>query len=116
MRLAISIAALVLSLSPAMAADGNGRFQIFGAGSLTCAAYNGASAQDKLYAETWWAGYVTAMNRSTADTYNLLGKNTVQQVNDYLKDWCMKNPNAHFAQAVHVGLEAAYDERTKQAP
>ena len=117
--IAFGIAAVALSgvtAVPAVAGDSNGRFHVLGAGTVRCSAYTAATAEQKVYAETWWAGYVTAMNRSTADTYNIVGNVSVEQVNGAIATFCQANPEALLAIAVHKVLEDAYPNRVQRAP
>lgn len=100
--------------TPALGADSNGRYSIRGAGTVACSAYLTATPAQKQFAETWWAGYLTAMNRSTANTYEVLGDWSVEQANAWLLTYCTQNPAAKLAVAVHKMLEAAYPTR-KQA-
>ena len=59
--------------------------QILAAGALKCQKCLDADKQDRLYAETWWAGYVTAINRTTDDTWGVAGKKSVADISDMLE-------------------------------
>lgn len=100
----------------ASAADDKGQFQILGAGSRPCSEYSAASPQSKQFVETWFAGYITAMNRSTSQTYNLVGNATVEQMHEWLANYCRNNPQNLIAIAVHAMLEAAYPNRIQTSP
>ena len=71
MRLAAIPVIVALLAGPASAMDGKSNFYVLGAGAVRCSSYLTATPEQKLYAETWMAGYTSAMNRATADTYNL---------------------------------------------
>lgn len=116
MRLVQAIVATMLMSATAQAADANGRFFIVGAGAVTCQQYVGASQERKLYAETWWAGYITALNRSTGDTYHLMGDAQSELVNEMLQEYCAANPNDRLAIAVHKVVERLYPNRTRKSP
>ncbi len=94
----------------------SGHFQILGAGAVTCQKYLDASDQDRVYAETWWAGYVTAINRTTEETWNVVGKKSASEITDMLRKECSTDPSVLFAIAVHNVLEELYKTRTKLKP
>lgn len=91
---------------------GDGRFTAFRTGQM----YVDASQEQRLQAETWWAGYLTAMNRVTGDTYDLLGERDFADANAWLETWCSSNPDALHINAVHQRLESFYPDRTRSAP
>lgn len=101
---------------PATAADERGAFMVHGAGLASCQMYVDASQEQRLHAETWWAGYLTAMNRVTGDTYDLLGERDFADANAWLETWCSSNPDALYINAVHQMLESFYPDRTRSAP
>ncbi len=116
MRVVLAILATVLGAAAAQAADPDGRYQLLGAGTVTCQAYTNATEEQRVYAATWWAGYITAMNRATPDTYHLMGETPPEQVNEMLRKYCGDNPNDRFAIAVHKVVEQLYPKRTRKKP
>ena len=111
--LAIGVACAAL---PAAAADNNGKFLIKGLGTQSCSDYLKFSQTDKLITETWWAGYLTALNRTTEDTYNLLGETTPAQANAWLEDYCSTYNNRLIATAVHAMLQHYFPNREETSP
>ncbi|MCC5987196.1 MAG: hypothetical protein JJT95_05890 [Pararhodobacter sp.] len=101
---------------PAATADEGGSFLVHGAGMASCQMYVEATAEQRLHAETWWAGYTTAMNRVTDDNYDLLGERDFADANAWLEAWCGDNPEAFYVHAVHQMLESFYPDRTRRAP
>lgn len=89
---------------------------IRGAGTVSCSQYLEATPEQKKYAETWWAGYVTAMNRATPRTYHLLGQMSTADANRWLENYCRNNPDRRLAIAVHEMLRAAYPNRLQASP
>jgi len=75
-----------------------------------------AGKQDRLYAETWWAGYATAANRLTDDTWSVIGKKSIDDVNGMLQKECSAHPDDLIAIAVHSVLEELYKTRTTVSP
>lgn len=107
------VVAFVCSAQPVQAADAKGDFALLGGGALTCRAYMLGSTDDRLHAETWWSGYISAMNRVTDDTYDMLGEYSVEDFNIYLDDYCRDNPTDLFGIAVHEAAGAFYPERER---
>lgn len=105
-----------LVAGPAAAADKQGNFNIRGAGTVSCAIYVNATPRQKKHAETWWAGYLSAMNRATPNTYDILGNVKTAAATRWLHAWCEKNPKRRFAEAVHALLKTAYPRRQKTSP
>ena len=116
MRRLLAAALVALAPATALAADPAGNFRIAGAGSAPCSAYSAATPQQKQFLETWLAGYATAMNRTTPDTYDLIGNMSVEQIHGWLADYCGKNPQQLLGIAVHLLLEAAYPNRVTKSP
>jgi hypothetical protein len=116
MRFVHAILATMLVSASAQAADPNSMFHIVGAGAVTCQQYTNATPEQRLYAETWWAGYITALNRTTPDTYHLMGDVPSEQVNQMLSEYCTDNPNDRFAIAVHKVVERLYPNRIRKSP
>jgi predicted TIM-barrel fold metal-dependent hydrolase len=100
----------------AEASDAKGKFAIRGAGTVMCKAYLNVTPAQRKIVETWWAGYLTAMNRTTAKTYDVLGNLSVKNANDWLMRYCKKHPARRLAFAVHDLLKAAYGSRLKVSP
>jgi hypothetical protein len=111
-----AVLATGLVCASAYAADKNDNFQILGAGSLACQKYLDADKQDRLYVETWWAGYASAVNRLSDDTWSIVGKNSVDDVNDLLQQECTAHPDELIAIGVHNVLDGLYKSRTKVDP
>lgn len=113
---ATALAITVSTLPAARAADENGSYSIRGAGTVSCQTYVSSTPAQKQYAQTWWAGYVTAMNRVTPKTFHLLGDASPAAADKWLLNYCQQNPTARFETAVNAMLKAAYPSRTQKAP
>src|SRR5579863_6664816 len=105
-----------LACATAHAADKDGNYQIMGAGAVKCQKYLGANKQDRLYTETWWAGYVTAINQTTDDTWGVAGKKSVADINDMLEKECKAHPDELIGIAVHDVVQELYKSRAKTDP
>lgn len=109
--------ALLLGLAtPAAAVDGEGLFYVRGAGSYTCARWLNAGPDERINAEHWWAGYLTAVNRFTPDTYDELGQTSVAAMNGILTRICSDDPSQLFAIAAHRAIEELHPNRTRKSP
>jgi len=118
MKLIGIILAAALLCGTAQAADKDGNFHVLGSGMLTCQAYLDANDKDRLSAELWWEGYVTAMNRLTDDTWSVVGKDDpVDRVNGAIQKQCKEHPKILFTIAVHNAIQSLRDDhRVKVAP
>lgn len=77
-----------------MASDAKGRYWIYGVGRQTCQTYLEARTNggiSELSYKNWISGYLTSSNRSTEDTYNLLGGTDFQGALVWLDTYCEKN-------------------------
>jgi hypothetical protein len=109
------IVALLIGWHGASAMDDEGYFWVIGMGKLQCSAYVKADPASRLNFETWTAGYVTAMNRSTSKNYNLLTV-PIEDVKVWLERHCKSKPDELWVHAVHALLEDLYPKRIQAAP
>ena len=114
--IAIAAALLLTLASTGGAVDDEGRFFVRAAGAYSCERWTTASAEEKIYAEHWWAGYMTAANRFTPDTYDILGSTSVDTMNGMLLRLCAAEPTQLFAIAVHKAMEQLHAQRTRKSP
>jgi hypothetical protein len=119
MRLAL-VAAAALSLTvPALAADKDGQFHVVGApGAQTCKEFltklNDADAM--LQFSFWFSGYVTAANRLTPETYNLIGAIPPADALNAVATVCNGAPDVLVEEAVFNVMNQAYAGRQVTAP
>jgi hypothetical protein len=116
MRSIAVILATVLIGTSAYAADTSGHYFVVGAGSRSCKEYTGATDQQKLYAETWLAGYITALNRATPDTYHIVGETTPEAMNGMIAKYCADNPDIAVGIAIHKVVEYLQPKRIRKSP
>jgi len=89
--------AIMFSLSTryAFSADEHGRYWVYGVGRQTCETYLKARTDggfSEVSYKNWMSGYLTSSNRSTGDTYNLLGESDFQGALDWVEMYCKKHP------------------------
>ena len=107
---------MLTAFATAQAADKNGRFRAKGVGSQTCASYSTFDKDDRLIVETWWAGFVTAMNIERDDTYDILHDVRPEMVNRWLDGYCKDNPDHLLAVAAYRMIESYHGNRLKASP
>ena len=116
MRSLAVILATLLATGGAYAADPGGHYFVVGAGSRSCKEYTTATEQQKVYAETWLAGYITALNRTTADTYHIVGETTPEAMNAMIAKYCTDNPDIALGIAIHKVIEYLQPKRIRKSP
>jgi hypothetical protein len=95
----LAVALLAASMGGAGAMDSHGGFRVKGVGT-----------------QTWWAGFVTAMNIMKPDTYDYIGGVAPEKVNGMLRQRCEAHPNELIAVAMYRVLEQLHPQRTRQKP
>ena len=127
-------AVVIAAASPTLhAIDRNGRYFAYGVGQKTCADYIGFRerkletlerkyeryTQDELYEivdkviEHWIAGFLTAHNLYVSDTYDVVGKLSMDDIKARLETSCRGNPKQYFAQAVISLVQELNPQRVK---
>ena len=113
---------LVLGLTLASTAlwgmDMEGRFSTQGARS--CGQYVEAARDKKIslgYAatEAWVAGYITAYNSETRDTYDILGASDLKSAMLWLENWCNSNPLRNMGDAMQSLTAELHPRRHRSA-
>jgi hypothetical protein len=89
----------------------------------SCASYVASRDSDRrgnhvpLNAHTAWLfGYITAINRLQADTWDIQGGQDLEAILLWLENYCKKNPLERFAGAVAVLTVELYPKRIRQKP
>ena len=96
-KIIISIMLTGMSLFYSVAAnasDEKGRYWIYGVGRQTCQTYLEARKTggfSEISYKNWVSGYLTSSNRTTDDTYNLLGDTDFHGAMVWLDRYCKKN-------------------------
>lgn len=114
---ALGLSALVAG--SAMASDANQKFYIMGdPGVMTCATLNTKLDDEAagVALGTWLAGYITALNRTTPDTYNLIGNVQPTDIFNAIIAHCAATPTDYVEGAAYAAIEGVYDRRQTTAP
>ena len=116
MRSFVVILAVALATSSALAADQNGRFYMMGAGAVSCKQYSDATDEQKVSAQTWMVGYISALNRTTADTWHIAGETKPEAIFSMIAKHCMDNPETALGIATHKVIDQLQPKRTRKSP
>jgi murein L,D-transpeptidase YcbB/YkuD len=115
---AIVLAACLAAQAPARGAADRGEFGIKGIGATTCATvvheYKAGTPNAMMYGG-WLYGYMTAMNQTTAATFDLAPWQDLNTLTNFLVSYCAKNPKTTYAQAVFNMTSALKPKRLKSA-
>ena len=99
-NLLIFILIWVFGSSQVYAADMAGRYLISGVGKDSCRSFVDADAVGKSYYRTWLSGYITSHNYNVEDTYSIVNKKTVDELDVWLRGYCFSNLDHTYEQAV----------------
>ena len=114
------------------AMDAKGRYFAYGLGQRSCEDYvkfrekrletlehHERYTKEELYeivdkvVEHWIAGFLTAHNFYVADTYNLAGKATMDDLKSRLEKSCRANRKQYFTEAVIALVQELHPQRVK---
>lgn len=90
---------LILSFS-SNAADMAGRYLVSGVGKDSCRSYVDADEVGKSYYRTWLSGYISSHNFHAEDTYSIVNKKTIDELETWLRGYCFSNMDHTYEQAV----------------
>ena len=102
---------------PALAADKDGNYAVWGVGSKSC--FHFTQAQGKPDAEAYRdfaMGYLTAYNALNEDTYNIGAGKDLDQVMTWITEYCTKQQVHGFEQALAEFTVEQHPQRTRQPP
>jgi|GraSoiStandDraft_50_1057286.scaffolds.fasta_scaffold904796_1 hypothetical protein len=123
----------VAASSNLYAIDKNNRYFAYGVGQRSCEDYikfrekrletleqqHPRYTKDELYeivdkiVEHWIAGFLTAHNLYVSDTYDVLGKLTMNDVKARLETNCRANPKEYFAEAMIAVVQQLNPQRVR---
>ena len=98
--------------------DSNNRYVTRGIGGRSCEEYNqtweNLSSRSRFW--NWVSGYVTAYNRWTPNTYDIMGKRDIDSLRGWLDNYCKENPHKSFDDAVGALMSELHPKRLKEEP
>ena len=118
MRIA-AVLILSLSLQPlmTMAMDKNGDYAVWGMGRKSCYSYDQARASgDYGPYKDYLMGYLTAYNVMTEDTYLISGKMNLEEILEWMDDYCESRQMNSFELALADFIREHRETRLKNAP
>jgi hypothetical protein len=111
---------LMLFASSAYAADAGNNYRFWGAGGVTCKDYGDmAKTQNADFDKValWVSGYLTAYNRLSEKTYDIVGKNgNVSSIMLWLVSYCNKNADQTLTAAMNALTDDHQKDRVTTAP
>lgn len=119
MRRAVSVLAALCFVPTTLAASADGDFRMVGAGAVACGQITADLAADPANATeigSWVAGYATATNRNTDDTWDLMGEAGLDGYFAAVQADCAANPEKTLENAAFDVLNANYATRTVTKP
>jgi hypothetical protein len=90
------------------ATGANGQYDIVGYGSYPCSSLH---EETEAGVGNWLAGYLTALNQTYDDTYDLKGGLDLDGVMDWIDDYCSKHPDDGIAKAAGTFVESHLSSR-----
>ncbi|HVO95502.1 MAG TPA: hypothetical protein VMT22_21780 [Terriglobales bacterium] len=125
--------ALMFASSALYAIDNNNRYRAYGLGQRSCEDYikfrekrldtleqqQPRYTKDELYeivdkvVEHWIAGFLTAHNLYVSDTYDVVGKLTMDDLKARLETACRANTKEYFAEAMISVVQQLNPQRIK---
>jgi hypothetical protein len=133
-RTILTILVVIASASSTLyAIDSNNRYFVYGVGQKTCQDYikfrekrlealerqHERYTKDELYeivdkvVEHWIAGFLTAHDLYVADTYNIAGNTTMDDLKARLEKICRANTKEYFAEAMVTLVQQLNPQRVK---
>ncbi len=105
------------ALAPAHAADGSGNYAIWGAGGRSCNQFatSTGEATTRQPFRDYLMGYLTAYNTIAEDTYNALGKQSLDEAVVWLEDYCDMHRMDSFERAIGQLIVSRHSERQRGA-
>jgi hypothetical protein len=134
LRALLALALMVSAVSTKVEAiDSNNRYFAYGVGQRTCEDYirfrekkletleqkYERYTSDELYeivnwvVEHWIAGFLTAHNLYVSDTYNVVGKLTMDDLKARLENNCRTNRKQYFTEAMITVVHELHPQRVK---
>ncbi len=121
----LMVVLLSVVIAPAFASDARKKFQVKSIDAIaSCRGLNKALAKAKqqddwgdLYGFSLYTiGYLTAVNRLAANTYDIAGKKNSKTIMVWLEKYCAAHPDDGFDDALYQLTVELYPNRSVAAP
>ncbi len=133
LAIALSFAVVIAAAGSIYAVDLNNRYYAYGVGQRTCDDYikfrekkleafdrqHERYTKDDLYEiadkviEHWMAGFLTAHDLYVADTYNIAGNASIDDLQDRVEQICRTNRKQRFVEAMVTLVQQLNPQRVK---
>ena len=80
-------------------ADLAGRYLISGIGKDSCHSYVDADEVGRSYYLTWLSGFITSHNFHSENTYSIVNKKSIEDLESWLRGYCYANLDRKFEEA-----------------
>lgn len=105
------------NMSPAEAADPDGKFAIGGAGSVQCADFvesQNINPEFRRVVASWMSGFFTALNAASADTFDIVPWHSPELIISIVIGHCQDYPNDSLASASWSIAKALEPQRLRE--
>jgi hypothetical protein len=107
------LAMSLLASCAAWGADDNGHY--WAGDDLACAIYVEVRQDPKnvtnIMVSSWVMGYVTAFNKQTPDTYDIMGKTSTDKLMSRLEKFCSAKPQHTLSQGMEAITQELHPQR-----
>lgn len=107
------LAVLCLLSTVSIAADMSGRYLVSGIGKDSCRSFVDADSVGRSYYLTWLSGYLTSHNYHAENTYSIVNKTSVEDLEAWMRGYCFANLEHRYEQAAK-GLLRSLEYRKKK--
>lgn len=114
--LVIILGMMMLTSTTAVAVDSGGNYAVWGLGKKSCYGFTQAVGGDDFDKyKHYIRGFLTAYNIFTEKTYSITGKMNINEVVDWLDEYCGENPMSGLESALLSFTFDHYDKRMKSS-
>jgi len=109
---------MMLISTTAVAVDSNGNYAVWGLGKKSCFGYTqdfAASGDSFGKYKHYIKGYITAYNVFTEKTYSIAGSMSINDITEWLNEYCGENPMSGLETALLSFTFDHYDKRLKRS-
>ncbi len=116
MKSLIIILIMTLTSATAFAVDSSGNYAVWGLGKKSCFGYSqGIAGGDAEKYKHYIKGFLTAYNIFTEKTYSISGNMNVNDVVNWIQEYCGENPMSGLETALINFTFDHYDKRMKSS-
>ena len=117
-HLALLCAVLGATSLPAVGADAQGNYAIWGAGGRSCNQFARAAGDATQMASfrDYMMGYLTAVNTLSPDTYDAVGGESLETALGWLGEYCDEHKMDSFERALSQLVVARHEQRSRVPP